>query len=97
MKKLTLIVLSLALALTCALSCAETTLQLGTTVNEQDSFQVAAEKFRDLVAERTNGEYVIEIYPNGTLGGEADMLESMSMGSSTWASSPAARSSTTPR
>ena len=80
MKKLTLIVLSLALALTCALSCAETTLQLGTTVNEQDSFQVAAEKFRDLVAERTNGEYVIEIYPNGTLGGEADMLESMSMG-----------------
>ena len=59
---------------------AETTLQFGTTVNEQDSFQVAAEKFAELVSERTGGEYVIEIYPNGTLGGEADMLESMSMG-----------------
>ena len=59
---------------------AETVLQFGTTVNEQDSFQVAAEKFAELVKERTDGAYVIEIYPNGTLGGEADMLESMSMG-----------------
>ena len=50
-------------------------LKLGTTVNEQDSFQVAAEKFKELVEERTNGAYVIEIDPNGTLGGERDMLE----------------------
>ena len=80
MKKLmTILVLALALCLT---SCvmAETVFQLGTTVNEQDSFQVAAEKFAELVAERTNGEYKIEIYPNGTLGGESDMLDSMSMG-----------------
>ncbi len=55
-------------------------LKLGTTVNEQDSFQVAAEKFAELVEERTNGAYVIEIYPNGTLGGERDMLESMQIG-----------------
>ncbi len=80
MKKLVL-VLALALALCLSASAvAETTLQLGTTVNEQDSFQVAAEKFAELVAERTNGEYKIEIYPNGTLGGESDMLDSMSMG-----------------
>lgn len=57
-----------------------TVLKLGTTVNEQDSFQVAAEKFAELVEERTNGAYVIEIYPNGTLGGERDMLESMQIG-----------------
>lgn len=57
-----------------------TVIKLGTTVNEQDSFQVAAEKFAELVAERTNGAYVIEIYPNGTLGGERDMLESMQIG-----------------
>ena len=56
-----------------------TVLQLGTTVNEQDSFQVAAEKFAELVEERTNGAYKIEIYPNGTLGGERDMPESMQM------------------
>ena len=80
MKKLTvMLVLILALCVS-ASAMAETVLQLGTTVNEQDSFQVAAEKFAELVAERTNGEYKIEIYPNGTLGGESEMLDSMSMG-----------------
>lgn len=71
--------MALALVLTGS-AMAETMLQLGTTVNEQDSFQVAAEKFAELVEERTGGEYKIEIYPNGTLGGESDMLDSMSMG-----------------
>ncbi|MBQ4265203.1 MAG: TRAP transporter substrate-binding protein [Clostridia bacterium] len=80
MKKLmTILVLALALCVA-GTAMAETVFQLGTTVNEQDSFQVAAEKFAELVAERTNGEYKIEIYPNGTLGGESDMLDSMSMG-----------------
>lgn len=55
-------------------------IKLGTTVNEQDSFQVAAEKFAELVAERTKNAYKIEIYPNGALGDERTMLESMQMG-----------------
>lgn len=55
-------------------------LKLGTTVNEQDSFQVAAEKFAELVAEKTNGAYTIEIYPNASLGDERTMLEGMQMG-----------------
>ena len=72
MKKLTtLAAAALALAMTGAGALAETTIQLGTTVNEQDSFQVAAEKFAELVEERTNGEYKIEIYPNGTLAARA--------------------------
>jgi len=57
-----------------------TVFKLGTTVNEQDSFQIAAEKFAELVKERTNGAYEIEIYPNGALGDERTMLESMQMG-----------------
>ena len=57
-----------------------TVLKLGTTVNEQDSFQVAAEKFAELVKQRTDGAYEIEIHPNGELGGERDMLESMQIG-----------------
>ena len=56
------------------------TLRLGTTVNEQDSFQVAAEKFAELVSERTDGKYIIEIHPNGELGDEAALLESMAAG-----------------
>lgn len=57
-----------------------TVLKLGTTVNEQDSFQVAAEKFAELVKERTGGAYQIDIYPNGALGDESTMLESMQIG-----------------
>ena len=50
MKKLTtLAAAALALAMTGAGALAETTLQLGTTVNEQDSFHVAAVKFAELV------------------------------------------------
>ena len=52
-------------------------MRLATTVNEQDSFQVAAEKFAELVSEGTDGAYTIEIHPNGELGDEADMLASM--------------------
>lgn len=55
-------------------------IKFGTTVNEQDSFQIAAEKFAELVNERTNGAYTVEIYPNGALGDERTMLESMQMG-----------------
>ncbi|WP_317854155.1 TRAP transporter substrate-binding protein [Chakrabartyella piscis] len=55
-------------------------IKLGTTVNEEDSFQVAAEKFAEIVEAETNGAYVVEIYPNGTLGDERTMLESMQMG-----------------
>ena len=50
MKKLmTILVLALALCVA-GTAMAETVFQLGTTVNEQDSFQVAAEKFAELVA-----------------------------------------------
>lgn len=63
-----------------AAAAGTTVLKLGTTVNEQDSFQIAAEKFAELVNERTNGAYTIEIYPNGALGDESSMLESMQIG-----------------
>ena len=80
MKKLAFFSLLLVICLSLTgLAGAETVFQLGTTVNEQDSFQVAAVKFAELVNERTNGAYKIEIYPNGVLGGESDMLDSMSM------------------
>ncbi len=78
-KKFLTIALVFMLALSASCAFAETVLKLGTTVNEQDSFQVAAERFKALVEERTGGNYKIEIYPNGSLGGESDMLDSMTM------------------
>lgn len=57
-----------------------TVLKLGMTINEQDSFYVCAQKFAELVKERTNNAYNIELYPNSALGDERTMLESMQMG-----------------
>ncbi|MCC8108512.1 MAG: TRAP transporter substrate-binding protein [Planctomycetes bacterium] len=74
-----LFVLIGAIVATPSASAAQT-IKLGTTVNEQDSFQIAAEKFAELVADRTGGAYKIEIFPNGALGDERIMLEGMQMG-----------------
>ncbi len=63
-----------------AVTADATVFKFGTTVNEQDSFQVAAEKFAEIVKEKTNGAYEIEIYPNASLGDERTMLEGMQMG-----------------
>ena len=57
-----------------------TVFKLGMTTNEQDSFMIAAVKFAQDVQDKTDGKYAIELHPNGDLGGERDMLESMQMG-----------------
>ena len=79
MKKFLLLSFTIFFTFSSSFAFAETVLKLGTTVNTNDSFQVAAEKFKELVEQRTNGNYKIEIYPNGSLGGESDMLDSMTM------------------
>lgn len=57
-----------------------TVIKLGMTINEQDSFYLCASKFSELVKERTNGAYDIQLFPNSALGDERTMLESMQMG-----------------
>jgi len=61
-------------------SAEPTVIKLGMTINEQDSFYVCATKFSELVEERTNGAYDIQLFPNSSLGDERTMLESMQMG-----------------
>ncbi|MDO6442898.1 TRAP transporter substrate-binding protein [Marinobacter sp. 2_MG-2023] len=56
------------------------TLRLAHVVNEQDGFHIAAVKFQDLVAERTEGAVSIELYPNASLGDERTLLEGMQIG-----------------
>jgi tripartite ATP-independent transporter DctP family solute receptor len=55
-------------------------LRLAHVVNEQDGFHAAAVKFRDLVAERSNGAIEVEIFPNASLGDERTLLEGMQIG-----------------
>ncbi len=56
-------------------------LRLAHVVNEEDGFHLAAERFRDLVDERTGGKISVEIVPNAQLGDERTLLEGMQIGS----------------
>lgn len=56
------------------------TLRLAHVVNEQDGFHIAAEKFKELVDERTEGAVTIDLYPNASLGDERTLLEGMQIG-----------------
>jgi len=88
MKKLTLntLVLGMSLSLAGTAFASEftnmdpITLRLAHVVNEQDGFHIAAVKFQDLVAERTEGAVNIELYPNASLGDERTLLEGMQIG-----------------
>ncbi len=77
MKKLilALCVASLALAPLFAVD-----IKLAHVVNEQDSFHLAALKFKELTEKYTNGEVKVTIYPNAVLGDERTLLERMKMG-----------------
>ena len=57
-----------------------TTIKLAHVVNEQDGFHIAAVRFQELVQERTDGQVMIEIYPNAQLGDERTLLEGMQIG-----------------
>ncbi|MGJ8544898.1 MAG: TRAP transporter substrate-binding protein [Sulfitobacter sp.] len=56
------------------------TLRLAHVVNEQDSYHASALKFKELVAERSNGAITVEVFPNATLGDERTLLEGMQIG-----------------
>ncbi|RDB42989.1 C4-dicarboxylate ABC transporter substrate-binding protein [Halomonas sp. DQ26W] len=80
------LVLGLSLALVSTAQASEfddmdpVTLRLAHVVNEQDGFHIAAVKFQELVAERTEGAVTIDIYPNASLGDERTLLEGMQIG-----------------
>jgi len=47
---------------------------------EDHSVQLAALKFKEYVEKESNGEMVVELYPNGILGGDVQMTEAVAMG-----------------
>jgi tripartite ATP-independent transporter DctP family solute receptor len=57
-----------------------TTLKLGHIFAQDGSANLAVVKFADLVKEKTNGSYVIEIFPNSQLGDERELCEAVTLG-----------------
>ncbi len=86
---LTLIVLVVVLV-----SCSNTPSKDDTSANKENTYvikmghaaskehlaQKSFEKFKELVEKNSNGKIKVEIYPNGELGGEREMLEMVLLG-----------------
>lgn len=58
----------------------ETVLKFHHDLPEDSAQHVAAEKFRDLVAERTGGEIVVQIFPNNSLADDVQATQQMQFG-----------------
>lgn len=58
----------------------QVTLRAGHAVSEEHAYHLGLERFKELVEEKTNGAVKIEIYPNGSLGDERDMVEGLQLG-----------------
>ena len=57
------------------------TLKVGHTLSDTSHYQEGMKKFQELVEEKTNGTVELEVFPNGSLGGERDMIEGLNVGS----------------
>ena len=59
---------------------AATQVQLAVVTKPGSAQYVAAEKFAELVKERSNGEYVVKLYHSGSLGKETEILQQVQLG-----------------
>lgn len=54
--------------------------KLGHNANTDHLWHKTAMKFSELVKEKSNGEMIVKVYPNGQLGSETDMINSVRLG-----------------
>jgi TRAP-type transport system periplasmic protein len=83
MKTLRLLVLLALAALVPGVGLAQDkpiTLRLGHILNETSLYHVSAVRFADALAKNSGGRLKVEIFPNGTLGFERDLIEGMRLG-----------------
>lgn len=58
-----------------------TVIKAGHVLATSSPYHLGMEKLAELIEERTDGRYVMELYPNGQIGNERDMIEGVQMGS----------------
>ncbi|MGB5985134.1 MAG: TRAP transporter substrate-binding protein [Desulfobacterales bacterium] len=73
-----LLLVGLALA---PASYAKTILKLGTSTQPSHIYNLAAEHFGKIVAEKSGGEIEVQVFPAAQLGSERDMVEGLQLGS----------------
>jgi tripartite ATP-independent transporter DctP family solute receptor len=60
---------------------AKTVLKLGTSTQPSHIYNVAANYFAKIVAQKTGGEIEVQVFPAAQLGSERDMVEGLQLGS----------------
>lgn len=55
-------------------------LRLGHEMPEGHPYHVGALKFGEILSQKTNGEITLQVFPNGTIGKQSQLVEAMSMG-----------------
>lgn len=58
----------------------EMTLKFGHPYNETHPLALGAQRFADIVGEKSGGNIEVEVYPNSTIGSSRDLVESMQIG-----------------
>jgi len=56
-------------------------IKAGHVVSTSDNYHLALVKMGELIGERTDGRYKIEVYPNAQIGSERDLIEGVQLGS----------------
>jgi len=58
----------------------EMTLKFGHPYNEDHPLAKGAQRFADIVKEKSGGNITVEVYPNSTIGSSRDLVEAMQIG-----------------
>ena len=56
------------------------TVRLAHIASEAETFHIAALRFKELIEERSNGRFIVNIFPAGQLGNPREIIESLQMG-----------------
>ncbi|HWT77549.1 MAG TPA: TRAP transporter substrate-binding protein DctP, partial [Candidatus Methylomirabilis sp.] len=59
---------------------AQTVLRMGTQYPVKSTAVIAMNKFADYVKEKTDGKYVVRVFPDGQLGPDREMQQALKMG-----------------
>jgi len=72
--------LGLVFLLTSTLFAAEVTLKLGHIADPKNPYAQGAQKFADLVKEKSGGTMEVKVYPSSQLGNQRDLVEGLTLG-----------------
>ncbi len=70
----------LALLLPFSVAGAATTIKLGVVTKPGSAQNIVAEKFKELLEQRSNGELEVKIFHSGSLGNETEILQQIQLG-----------------